>query len=298
MNSLFSASFFAQAVENLQDASFSAVALGSVFLGGLAGLSGAFVVTKRLNLLGDVLAHSALPGIALCWILLQSGTEWALSLGAVASIALAWCFLGLLKKRKTLSTDSALSCTLSLFFGLGMVLLSKAARMPGFGEIGVEKLLLGSLATLLAFEIKCAAVLLLLFSVFLIVTWKKLWPTLFDSTWSQVHLKKKSSIDACQVFLSFFVILSIAFALRGLGILLLMTLCVAPAVIARHVVKSFGPMCVFSALIGAIFCFVGAAWSALPSGPTSGPATVFVASIGIAVLCLYNFSTNLKLQKR
>ena len=202
-----------------------------------------------MNVVGDVLAHSAIPGMALLWLVTQHSADWALTVGAIVSISLAWVFIQWLKKRKFLNSDAGLSCTLALFFGLGLVLLSKAARLPGFGNIGIETLFLGSIATVLPSEIRLGAVLLFCFVIFLGLFWSKLWPYLFDSSWSIVHTSNLFSFNIFKIILAFFIVASIALAMRSLGILLLMTLCVSPAIIARHLVRSLWAMCCISTLL-------------------------------------------------
>jgi len=58
------------------------VALGSAILGVVGGVLGAFAVLRRQSMLGDVLAHAALPGICLAFILTGSKTPLILLLGA------------------------------------------------------------------------------------------------------------------------------------------------------------------------------------------------------------------------
>ena len=41
------------------------VMLGAALFGGVAGLTGTFAVLRRRALVGDMLAHAALPGICL-----------------------------------------------------------------------------------------------------------------------------------------------------------------------------------------------------------------------------------------
>ena len=48
------------------------VALGSAILGLTSGVLGCFAVLRRQGLLGDTLAHAALPGICLAFLLTGS----------------------------------------------------------------------------------------------------------------------------------------------------------------------------------------------------------------------------------
>ncbi|HLT19898.1 MAG TPA: metal ABC transporter permease, partial [Thermomicrobiales bacterium] len=58
------------------------VALGSALLGIVGGVLGSFAVLRRQGLLGDALAHTALPGIAIAFLVTNSKTPLVLMLGA------------------------------------------------------------------------------------------------------------------------------------------------------------------------------------------------------------------------
>jgi manganese/zinc/iron transport system permease protein len=284
----FLKSFVFQGIESLQDASFVVVALGSLVFGALTGLSGTFILVHRLSLIGDVLAHAAVPGIILLWLLTQPVGDWLLTFGAISSISLAWTLIAYFKRYKFIHSDASSSCTLVLFFGLGLVLHSKASRLQGFGQIGVEKLFLGSIATVLQSEIQLGLGLLFCFIFFLIMFWSKIWPMLFDYSWNSNHKVMPFSFNIYKAVLAFFMVVSIALAMRSLGILLLITLCITPAIIARHLTKTLSAMCFISALLGSVFCLIGGAWSAIPTGPPTGPAIVLVAAISLILLCIFN----------
>jgi manganese/zinc/iron transport system permease protein len=274
----------------LSDPSYSQVALGSLVLGTLLGVSGSFIVVRRLTLMGDVLAHSAIPGMALAWVWLgpefQGGIP--LTLGALASIGLAWKLIQRLSTHPFLHPDAAFSCVLGLFFGLGLVLVSLFSHVPGFGHLRVERLFLGNIATILRVEIYAGLSLLGLFCIFLVLFWKPLWAMLLDPNWPLIHASSSLSFSLLKKKLDFFIFLSIALAMRSLGILLLITLSVAPAVLARHHFRrSFGAMCLASGIYGALFCVLGGAWSAQPSGPPTGPAIVLLATFTLLISVLF-----------
>ena len=58
------------------------VALGSALLGIVSGVLGCFAVLRRQGLLGDTLAHAALPGICLAFLLTGNKEQLVLLLGA------------------------------------------------------------------------------------------------------------------------------------------------------------------------------------------------------------------------
>jgi manganese/zinc/iron transport system permease protein len=61
------------------------VALGSALLGIVGGVLGTFAVLRRQGLLGDALAHAALPGICLSFVPTGSKMPLTLMIGAAIS---------------------------------------------------------------------------------------------------------------------------------------------------------------------------------------------------------------------
>ena len=53
---------------SLADANVRFVLLGSLLIGATGGMLGSFAVLRRRSLLGDALAHAALPGVALAYL--------------------------------------------------------------------------------------------------------------------------------------------------------------------------------------------------------------------------------------
>jgi manganese/zinc/iron transport system permease protein len=112
------------------DYTLRTVALGSAAIGITSGSLGTFAVLRGQSLLGDAISHAALPGVAIAFLLTGSKAPLVLVVGA----ALAG-FLGTLAVMGVVRTtrvkyDSALGIVLSVFFGLGLVLLTFIQRRP------------------------------------------------------------------------------------------------------------------------------------------------------------------------
>ncbi len=107
-------------------------------------LVGAFVVIRRMALLGDAISHGILPGIVLAYLLTDSlavGPMWigACLAGLGCGITIEW-----LRTKTPLREDAAMGLTFTSFFALGVVLLSLQAGHvhldPAcilYGEIGL-----------------------------------------------------------------------------------------------------------------------------------------------------------------
>ncbi|MDR2650682.1 MAG: metal ABC transporter permease, partial [Clostridiales bacterium] len=106
------------------DYTFRTVALGSALLGLISGVLGSFAALRKQSLLGDGVSHSALPGVVMAFILLGSKNTEVLLLGALISGLLATMFIIGVARHTRIKFDSALALVMSVFFGLGLALLT------------------------------------------------------------------------------------------------------------------------------------------------------------------------------
>ncbi len=69
-----------------QDPALRHALVGSMLLGICCGLMGAFLVVRKLALMGDALSHAALPGICIAFLLAgENKSPFVLLMGAAAA---------------------------------------------------------------------------------------------------------------------------------------------------------------------------------------------------------------------
>lgn len=112
------------------DYTIQIVSLGSAMLGIVSGVIGSFAVLRKESLLGDVVSHAALPGIALAFLLIQEKNTNILLVGALIAGLLATSLVSAIDKYSRIKFDSALALVLSVFFGTGLVLLTYIQKIP------------------------------------------------------------------------------------------------------------------------------------------------------------------------
>ena len=90
---------------------------------------GAFLVLRRRALTADAISHATLPGIAVAFIVMlglgMTGKSLSgLLLGAYIAGMVAMVVIVLIRRTTRLQDDAAIGIVLSVFFGLGICLLS------------------------------------------------------------------------------------------------------------------------------------------------------------------------------
>ena len=105
-----------------------------------------YLETKSI---GDTISHAALPGITIAFLVTQSKETEVLLLGALISGLIGAALINSITKHTHLKTDTALGLILSLFFGVGILILTFIQKMPNANQAGLDKFLFGQAATLL-----------------------------------------------------------------------------------------------------------------------------------------------------
>src|SRR5690606_24483490 len=97
------------------DPNFLWVLSGSVLLGTSSGAIGAFAVLRKRSLLGDVLAHAALPGVCLAFMLTGAKELFPLLVGAALTGYLGVKCIDAITRWSRIKEDTALGIVLTVF---------------------------------------------------------------------------------------------------------------------------------------------------------------------------------------
>ncbi len=259
----------------LTDYTFQTVALGSAILGLISGVLGSFAVLRKQSLLGDGVSHAALPGVVMAFVITGSKNTEVLLLGALISGLMATLFIINIVKHTRIKFDSALALVMSVFFGLGLVLLTYVQKIPNSNQAGLKRFIFGQASTLLQrdvyFMIICGVILLTLILLF----WKEFKLYIFDSEYA-----KSLGFPAYKLnlLLSFMIVMAIIIGLQTVGVILMSAMLIAPAVAARQWTNKLWIMVVLSALFGAVSGIFGTMASSLTAKLPTGPAIVVIIS--------------------
>lgn len=264
----------------LHDYTFQVVALGAALLGMASGMIGSFAVLRRQSLLGDVVSHAALPGIAA--VFLMTGTKdtvWLL-IGALCSGLTATGFIIGVVRYSRVKFDTALALGMSVFFGLGLVLLTYVQKIPNSNQAGLQRFIFGQAAVLLKSDILVIAITGAALLALTLLFWKEFKLLSFDPEFARSLGLPTRSLN---VLLSAMTVAAIIAGLQTVGVILMSAMLVAPAVAARQWTNRLGVMVGLAALFGAVSGVAGTlASSALPKLP-AGPAIVVAADVLVLI---------------
>lgn len=275
---------FGIAANPFSDYTLRLVATGSAMLGIVNGILGSFALLRRQSLLGDGISHAALPGIALAFLLTGSKSSLPLLLGAAAAGWAGTLLILVVVKNTRVKYDSALGLVLSVFFGLGLVLLTYIQRLPLAAQAGLDKYLFGQAATLLREDVLTIGVLGGCVLAFLLVFWKEFKLLSFDPDFA---VSLGLPVRALDVLLTTLLVFAIVIGLQTVGVVLMSAMVVAPAAAARQWTDRLGVMVLVAGIFGALAGVGGALVSSAAAHVPTGPTIVLCASAIVAISLLF-----------
>ena len=257
------------------DYTLRTVALGAAVLGLSSGSLGAFAVLRGQSLLGDAISHAALPGVALAFLLTSSKAPLVLVVGAgLAGWVGTLCVMGIVE-RSRVPYDAALGIVLSVFFGLGMVLLTYIQTQPDARQAGLDTFLFGQAAALVGRDVATMAALGAVALVATGVFWKEFKLLLFDPDFAATQ---GFPVRALDVGLTTLLVVAIVIGLQTVGVVLMSALIVAPAAAARQWTDRLAGVVALAGAFGALSGAGGALLSGAAANVPTGPTIVLVAS--------------------
>ena len=275
MNSLLAA---------LSDYTLQTVAAGAMLLGILSGTLGSFAVLRRQSLLGDTLSHAALPGIALGFIIAGGRNLPSMLLGALLSGLAATLLMTLLQRHSRLKLDAILGTLLSVFFAVGVVLLTWIQNNFGASQAGLDSFLFGQAAAMLRGDVILMGSVTAAVLVLVLVMWKEFKAVTFDPLFARTLGLRVTLLES---LLTMLVAVAVVMGLQMVGVVLMSAMIIAPAAAARQWVDRLEPMLVLAALFGAAAGLSGALLSAVQRGLATGPLIVLAASALVIVSILF-----------
>lgn len=243
-----------------------------------ASLMGTVAFYQKRSLIGDAVAHAVLPGICLAFMVSLSKHPLIILAGAVAAGYAGIAALNYLTRHTKLKEDAALAVVLSVFFSLGVLLLSIIQGQAGASQAGLDKVLLGSPASLISDDIALYTLIASLIVAVLVVFYNPIQLILFNRTYAEARGFSVGFID--QV-ISLLTVLAVSIGIQVAGVVLMSALLIAPAVAARYWSHSWLKLQLLAALFAIGCSFTGTYISYVQPKMPTGPWIViaFVALV-------------------
>ena len=264
------------------------VALGAALLGTSAGITGTFLFLRKRALVSDAVSHATLPGVCIAFLVMAfaggDGRNLAgLLLGSAVSAAIGlWC-MNWLTRNTRLAEDAAIGAVLSVFFGLGIVLLTVIQTLGVGRQAGLEGFLLGSTAGMLYSDAVVIAAGGAVTLLLVLLMRRPMTLVAFDPEYAAARGLPVDRIDMLMMGL---VMAVTVVGLKIVGLILIVALLIIPAVTARFWSERSDHVVFLAGLFGGVAAYLGAALSASAPNLPTGPLIVLV-SFAFFVLSLF-----------
>ena len=232
----------------------------------VAGPLGSFVVWRRMAYFGDTLAHAALLGVALGF-LLEFNTNLSV---IIVCLVLAVALVALQQQRK-LADDTLLGILSHSTLSLGLIALAfmETLRIDLMGYLFGDILAVGNVDLYWIYGCGILAMAVLLF------IWR---PLLAITVHEELAQVEGVPVTRIRLALMLLIALVIAVAMKVVGILLVTSLLIIPAATARSFARSPEQMALLAAVIGCI-AVSGGLFASLEWDLPAGPAIVVSAAL-------------------
>lgn len=256
------------------------VAVGAGLLGFAAGTAGTFLFLRKRALVSDAVAHATLPGVGIAFLVMVAlGGEGRNLIGLLLGSAIsAWIGLMLVEgivRRTRLAEDAAIGAVLSVFFGIGVVLLTVIQTLDRGRQAGLEDFLLGSTAGMLLQDAQIIAIGGALVVAAIWVLRRPMTLVSFDAGYATALGVNTRRVDLAMMGL---VMAVTVIGLKLVGLILIVALLIIPAVTARFWTNRAERVLWAAGVIGALSGYVGAAVSASAPDLPTGPIIVLIAA--------------------
>jgi zinc transport system permease protein len=240
--------------------------LGGLGVAAVAGPLGAFVVWRRMAYFGDTLAHSALLGVALGFLL-----DINLNLAIIVLCVGLALVLVTLQKKHIIATDTLLGILAHSALSLGLVAVSFLDNI----RIDLMAYLFGDLLAISQTDVYWIYGGGLAVITLLVAFWKPLLAVTVNEELAKVE---GYPVEAIRLLLMLLVALVIAVAMKIVGVLLITSLMIIPAATARKLSSTPVQMASFASLIGCLAVCSGL-WASYRWDTPTGPSVVVCAAL-------------------
>jgi manganese/zinc/iron transport system permease protein len=261
------------------------VLIGTGLLGACSGMVGTFAVLRRRALMGDALAHAALPGVCLAFLVMEERHLPAMLLGAFLAGILGISIITGLRYGTRIKEDAAIGIVLSVFYG-GGIALSRVIQnqTTGGSRAGLESYILGKTSGMIASDVALIGGAALLCLLFVLLLYKEFKVVVFDPAFAGVQGWPAFFIDLALMAM---VAVTVVIGLPAVGVVLMAALLIIPAAAARFWTERLGIMLCLAALIGAVTGSLGTLVSSR-FGWAAGPSIVLVGTFAFLLSMLFS----------
>ncbi|MCJ1680400.1 anchored repeat-type ABC transporter permease subunit [Streptomyces sp. APSN-46.1] len=248
--------------------------LVSGIVGLVCGVIGVYVVLRGMAFIGDAVAHSAFPGVALAYTF-----EGNLLLGGAAAGITTAALIALVSQNRRLKEDTVIGVFFAFAFGLGIVLVSTRDSWT----TDLASFLFGQVLAVSAEDVAVVAVTGTVLVAVVLALRKELVAVCLDR-----ETARAAGLPVLRLDLTLYLVVTgaIVMSLEAVGNVLVLALLITPAATARLLTERLGPMTLLASAFGCAGSLAGLYVSYAYDLAAGGSVVVVLTALFAVVWCL------------
>jgi manganese/iron transport system permease protein len=239
--------------------------LVAVLVGVACAVVGCYVVLRSMAFIGDAMAHSILPGVAVAYLL-----KGNLLIGALAAAVAVALGIGFFSRQGRLKEDSAIGILFAAAFSLGVILISSIRTYA----LDLSHILFGNVLGVSVLDLGLTAGLVVIVLLVVYLLYKELLVVTFDPV---LAATLRLPAERLRMVLLILLALTVVVSLQSVGIGLVTSMLVTPAATAYLLTRRLPRMIALSALFGGLSGVIGL-YASYYLDVVSGAAIVLTAT--------------------
>lgn len=217
----------------------------SALVGGVCAFLSAYLMLKGWSLMGDALAHSIVPGVALAHLLALPYAIGAFFTGLLAALSMV-----MIKQKTKLREDAVIGLIFTSFFAAGLLMVSINPT-----AVNIQAIILGNILAISDYDVIQVVIISIVCFVALLLKWKDLMAVFFD----EKHARS-IGLPVNGLKILFFTLLSAACvaALQTVGACLVIAMVITPGATAYLLTDKFHRLIIIAVGLGSVTSAAGA----------------------------------------
>lgn len=197
----------------------------AILLGILCAVVGSYLIVQQMGMMGDVIAHSVLPGLSVAFFLGLNLSIGAFIAGTLSALLVAW-----IHSQSRVKVDVAMALVLSSFLALGVTLI----KLLGTNKLNLNEILFGDILGVTAADLWRTLGITLAVLGLVKLFYKELLFYTFDALGAQA-----SGLPVTWIYGGFIaaITLTVIASMQIVGVLLVISLLIGPSITAYLLVK-------------------------------------------------------------
>jgi len=255
-----------------------------VLIGILCPVVGIYLIVQRMSLLGDVMAHSVLPGLAIAFYLKINILIGAFVSGMLSAVIIAW-----LRSQTRVKVDAVMALMFSSFFALGVMLITLLRH-----KLDLDSFLFGDILSVTSEDVWRTAIITAVILAIARLVYKEMLFYTFDPVGAEAM---GLPVNLIYLGLMAAVTLTIIASMQAVGVVLVVSMLIGPGITAYLLVKELHKMMFLGSILGVIASTSGMYASYYLNVP-SGPAIVLLNMTFFLLALMFSPSQGLLTQPR